>query len=374
MKFNVASKTLHSFVASVNSVINIKNALTILNNFLFTLKEDTLIIRASDMENSLEGRLMVTEADGEGSFCLDARRIVELLKEMPDQGITFDIDDDNLEVTISYANGTYNTVGISGVEYPDNKLAPTEESLAFTCPVSVMLKGIENTLFAVSTDDLRPQMMGILWDVKPDAIVFVATDTRKLVRYTNSLVKPGVECSFILPLKAATVLKNVFAREEEVRVTVSEKSVLFESASFTFDCRLIKGAFPNYNRVIPANNPFSLTVDRQLFINSVRRVGVFGDGGNGLVKFKLSTDSLILQAEDNSYGTSGWESVPCQYSGNDLVIGFSVPYLVKIFSTISTPEVVMKLSDPGRPALCVPAEDEPDSELIVLIMPMTLKE
>ncbi|MDE6264049.1 MAG: DNA polymerase III subunit beta [Paramuribaculum sp.] len=372
MKFNVPSKTLHSYVSAVSKVINSKNALTILNNFLFTLDGDILTVKASDMENSLVGRLPVTGAEGGGSFCLDARRIVDLLKEMPDQGITFEIDDDNLEVKISYPNGMYNTVAINGVEYPLTTEAQEGETISFTMPADQVMKGIENTIFAVGTDELRPQMMGILWDVKPDRIIFVATDTRKLVKYTNSLIKPGSECSFILPLKPATVLKNVFGKEDEIEITVSEKSVKFNSPSFTFDCRQIKGAFPPYDKVIPANNPYALTVDRLSFLTAVRRVGVFGDCGNGLVKFKLTPDTLTLRARDNSYGTSGWESVPCSYTGNEFMIGFGAPYLIEIFSTISTTDVIMKLSDASHPAVCVPAENEPDSELLILLMPMNI--
>ncbi len=374
MKFNVPSKTLLSFVSAVGKVINTKNALTILNNFLFILEGDTLTVKASDMENSLMGRLEVTEAEGSGSFCLDGHRMVDLLKEMPDQGITFEIDDENMEVKITYPNGVYNTMAINGVEYPTVEPTETEGAVNFVCSTEQVMKGIENTIFAVGSDQLRPQMMGILWDVKPDRIIFVATDTRKLVRYTNALSAPGCECSFILPNKAATVIKNVFSREAEVRVSVTEKSILFESASYTFDCRVIKGSFPPYDRVIPQNNPYSLTVDRLSFINAVRRVGVFGDGGNGLVKFKLAPDSLTLRAQDNSYGTSGWESVPCQYDGNEMLIGFSAPWLIEIFNVINTPDVTMKLMDPGRAAVCLPSESEPESELLIVLMPMSVIE
>ena len=372
MKFNVSSKTLHSFVSSVSKVINSKNALTILNSFLFELDGDILTVKASDMENSLVGRVRVTEVEGRGSFCLDARRIVELLKEMPDQGITFEIDDDNFEVNITYPNGKYNTVAINGLEYPSGAAQAEGESMTFICPTEQVMKGIENTLFAVGNDDLRPQMMGILWDVKPDRIVFVATDTRKLVKYTNALSEPGVEGSFILPFKPASVLKNVFGKEEEIRVTVTQKSVKFEAAQFTLSCSLIKGNFPDYNRVIPTNNPYSLTVDRQSLMNAIRRVCVFGDGGNGLVKFKLTADNLTLRAQDNSFGTSGTESVPCNYEGNELLIGFGSPYLLESLATIGTPDVVVKLADPSRAAVFRPSDDEEKTEMLVLLMPMNI--
>lgn len=372
MKFNVSSKTLYNFASAVSKIINAKNPMPVLNNFLFILDGDLLTVKAADMENSLVGRLNVSDAEGNGMFCLDARRIVDLLKEMPDQGITFDINDDNLEVKISYANGCYSTVAINGLEYPQESKLNDGASVEFTCTTEQVMKGVENTLFAVSTDEIRPQMMGILWDVKPDKVIFVATDTRKLVRYTNSTTAPGVECSFILPVKGATVLKNVFSKEDKIKVTVGEKNVVFESVSFTFDCRKIKGVFPDYNRVIPQNNPYVLTIDRHSLLNAVRRVSVFGDGGSNLVKFKFSADELVLRASDNSYGTSGWESVPCNYSGNDLLIGFGSQYLVEILSTFSTSDVMMKLADPSRPAICLPAENDPDSELIMLLMPMNI--
>ena len=245
MKFNVSSKTLYTFVSAVSKVINSKNALTILNNFLFELSGDTLTVTASDLENTLVAHMEVMDAEGEGRFCVDARRLVDLLKEMPDQGLEFNINDQNLSVELTYATGNYSFIALNGSEYPSNEAdaEASDANFSFVCPTEQVLKGIDNTLFAVGNDDLRPQMMGILWDVKPDHIVFVATDTRKLVKFTNSLVQPQCECSFILPLKPATVLKNVFAKEDSIKVTVSERNVRFESSSYIFDCRLIKGEF-----------------------------------------------------------------------------------------------------------------------------------
>ena len=372
MKFNVSSKTLYSFASAVSKVINAKNPMTILNNFLFTLEGDLLTVKAADMENSLVGRLNVADAQGEGSFCLDARRIVELLKELPDQGILFEIKEDTLEVKISYSNGVYNTMAISGAEYPGDKPADNAVTETFVCSSDQVIRGIENTIFAVSTDEIRPQMMGILWDVRPDSVIFVATDTRKLVKYSNAAIKPGVTCSFILPVKGATVLKNVFSKEDEIKITVSPTAAVFESASFTFDCRLIKGNFPDYNRVIPTSNSYVLTVDRLSLLTAVRRVAVFGDEGGGLIRFKLDTNSAELNACDNSFGTFGHEDVPCEYTGNPLTIGFGSQYLVEILSTFSTPDVVIKLADPSRPALFLPGENDPDCELLMILMPMNI--
>lgn len=374
MKFNVSSKTLYTFASSVSKIISSRNALQILNNFLFELDDDTLTVTASDMENSLVGRLNVTNAEGAGSFCLDARRIVELLKEMPDQGITFDINDQNLEVVITYTNGHYNTVAIPGLEYPEHRRPAESEAITFDCPSDRVIKGIENTLFAVSTEEIRPQMMGILWDVKPESVVFVATDTRKLVKYVDRTIMPGNECSFILPVKGAQVIKNVFAKEDVVRITVTPVSAVFESATFTFDCRLIKGTFPDYNRVIPTGNPYTFTADRLSFLNAVRRVAVFGDGGGGLVKFNFDETEVVLRASDNSLGTSGEERVSCSYEGQPLKMGFGSQYLVEILSTFSSADIVIRLADPSRPALFLPGESDPDTELQMILMPMNLGE
>ena len=375
MKFNVSSKTLYSYVSAVSKVINSKNALTILNNFLFELSDNTLTITASDLENTLVAHLEVMDAEGEGKFCVDARRMVDLLKEMPDQGISFDINDDNLAVEIVYPSGNYSFIAINGNEYPSNEsVDESTDIIEFTCPTEQIIKGIDNTLFAVGNDDLRPQMMGILWDIKPDAITFVATDTRKLVKYRNAMSAPGVEGSCILPIKPATVIKNVFAKEDEVKVTLEPKSATFESPSYKFNCRFIKGSFPDYNRVIPVKNPYVITVDRQSFLNAVRRVGVFVDQGHGLVKFKIEKDQLTMKATDNNFCTSAREVVPCDFTGTEMIIGFSAPYLIEIFNTISTPDILIKLSDPSRPGVFVPSENSENSELLMLLMPMTVSD
>ncbi len=375
MKFNVSSKTLYSYVSAVSKVINSKNALTILNNFLFELSDNTLTITASDLENTLVAHLEVMDAEGEGKFCVDARRMVDLLKEMPDQGISFDINDDNLAVEIVYPSGNYSFIAINGNEYPSNEsVDESTDIIEFTCPTEQIIKGIDNTLFAVGNDDLRPQMMGILWDIKPDAITFVATDTRKLVKYRNAMSAPGVEGSCILPIKPATVIKNVFAKEDEVKVTLEPKSATFESPSYKFNCRFIKGSFPDYNRVIPVKNPYAITVDRQSFLNAVRRVGVFVDQGHGLVKFKIEKDQLTMKATDNNFCTSAREVVPCDFTGTEIIIGFSAPYLIEIFNTISTTDILIKLSDPSRPGVFVPSENSENSELLMLLMPMTVSD
>lgn len=379
MKFNVSSKALYSFVAAVGKVINAKNALTILNNFKVSLADDLLTITASDGENFLEGRLPVSEAEGEGSACIDARRLSDLLKDLPDVGITVTIDNGpggSYAVNVAFANGEFDFMGFDGADFPVCDAPDSLDSaLQFTAPASKFIRGIDHTIFAVGQDDLRPQMMGILWDVKPDALVMVATDTRKLVKFTDFSIQAGEEGRFIMPLKAMTVFKNVFARQDDVKVTAHSKGVTFESVDFTFNSRFLKGAFPDYNRVIPHDNPYTLTIDRQGFQSAVRRIGAFCDAANGLVRFKVTPDKLILKASETAFNSKAWESCPASFNApNDLVIGFSAPYVSEILATITSPEVNVLLSDPSRSGVFIPSENDQDTELLMLLMPMIVAE
>jgi len=376
MRFNVSSKELYSRAAAVSKIISGKNTLLVLNNFKLVLAGDTLSITASDGESFLEGRMTVASAEGEGSVCIDARRFVELLKELPNVGIEVSVDPDaNYAVTVKYSNGEFNFMGYSGDEYP---AADTHDNntrqLSFTAEAAELMRGVDYTLFAVGEDDLRPQMMGILWDIMPESVVFVATDTRKLVKFTDSNIKPDSRGSFILPFKSAVVLKNVFAQESDVKVTLGDQGVSFESEWFTFNSRLLKGNFPDYDRVIPRNNPYVVTVDRASLLSAVRRIGSFGESENGLVRFKIEPSKITLRAAATGYNSSAWESTSCSYEGNEMVIGFSGPYVSEILSTIDSGEVLLKLADPSRPGLFAPAEDKEGTELLMILMPMLVAE
>jgi len=348
--------------------------MTILNSFYFTLSDSKLTVTASDMENTLTGTLEVSGVEGEGSFCVDAHRLVDLLKELPDLGITFEVNPENYAIAITYPGSKFDFIGINGEEYPATTQESAEAIYQFNVPVSVIMSGIDSTLFAVGTDPVRPQMMGILWDIKPNGITFVATDTRKLVKYWNGDANPDVEGSFILPVKPASILKNIISKSEEVNIQMEPKSVTFTNGSYSLNCRFIKGNFPDYNRVIPQSNPFTLTVDRINFLNAVRRVGVFVDPAHGLVKFKITPDKLTLKAQDNNFCTNAVESLPCDFTGKEMIIGFSSAYLIEIINTISTEEVQLKLSDPARPGVFVPSENKENTELLILLMPMTVQE
>ena len=373
MKFNVSSKAMHNAASAVSKVINSKNTITVLDNFLLSLSGDTLLITGMDSENCLSGRVEVTEADGEGRFFINARSLVDFLKEIPDQGITFDINPETLEIKIDYNNGTSHFVAVNGDEYPEYRSREdNEEPIEFEWPCEYLIKGLDYTTFAASTDEYRPVMQGVFFDVKADSITFAATDTRKLVRYIDRRVQPGNAGSCIMPMKACSVLKNVFGKEESVKVTMTSKNATFSSPGFTFRCCLLNGRYPDYNRVIPANNPYTLTVDRRSLLTAVRRVGVFVDPGYSLEKFRIGADSMIIKGDNKTNQSTAREHTPCSYDGPEMTIGFSSTYMLEILNVLPTDDIIVALADPARPGVFRPIEDEKDTELVILLMPMTV--
>ncbi len=372
MKFNVSSKAFYNAAAAVSKVINSKNALAILDNFLLTLQGNVLTITGSDQENALTARVEVTGAKGEGSLCLGARRLVELLKELPDQGMEVKINDDNLEVQLSYASGHYSFVGLSGDQYPRFQSDAKGEPVNFSIATEQIITGLDNTMFAVSNDEYRQIMQGVLFDVNEDSLTFVATDTRKLVRYIDRRTAPGVKGSCVIPGKPANIIKNVFAKEETLDITMNSRSAKIESANFTFECTFLNGNYPDYNRVIPKNNTLVLTVDRAALLNSVRRVGIFVEVDGGLEKLRITPECILLKSNDPNLCTSAREQVPCSFTGTELTIGFGAGYLVEILTTLKGQEVIVNLGDAGRPGVFRPGEEPDNTELVMLLMPMTV--
>lgn len=377
MKFTVSSKLLYNTASAVSKVIGSKNPLTILNNFLFEVDETILKISASDNENVLTATLEISDCEDSGRFCVDARRLVDLLKELPDSGLEFRVDTETYAIQVECANGEFDFVGLNGDEYPSFAQVSgdaSDDTKQFTTAASVLLDGIDNTLFAVGTDELRPQMMGILWDIEPDKITFAATDTRKLVRYIDRNIEPGVTGHFIFPVKPINIFKNIFSADEEVNVLLTSNAARFSNERFALQCQYIKGNFPNYNAVIPKNNPYVLTIDRRQFVNAVRRVAVFVEPGHGLVKCRLSADCITMKVQDNNYCAKAIEQIKCEYEGQEMVIGFSAPYLIDVASTLPGEQMVIQLADPSRPGVFLPAEQPENTDLVMLLMPMTVQE
>ena len=281
---------------------------------------------------------------------------------------------DTLEINILFPNGKYNFIGVSGDEYPTK--APIDPSAdKFKIEPQALLNGITKTIFATADDELRPVMNGVYLDIFPEEIVFVASDSHKLVREKNMSVKSGMKASFILPKKPANLLKNILPKEQDaVKVTFDSKNAVFKMASFEITCRLIEGRFLNYASVIPTTNQNKLIVDRVLFMNVLRRVSVFSNPASSLVKLQLSENQIIVSAQDIDFSTSAVETISCNYNGTPMSIGFKSVFLIEILNNISSQEVILELAYPARAGLILPAENEENEDLLMLLMPMMLTE
>ena len=374
MKFTISSSKLFSQLQAVSRVINNKNALPILDDVLFDLVGNELLMTASDGETTIRTSVAVESVEGTGKVASAAKLLLETLKEFSEQPLTFTIDENNFAVSMASQNGTYSFVGVNGNEYPE---MPAEEAEArqLVVPAGVLQSAIEKTIFCTADDDLRPVMNGIYFDIVEDKVTMVATDAHRLVRYTNASVKPGLVANFILPKKPAGLLKNLLAKEEgDVKVTIGAKNARFEFGNTIIVCRQIEGRFPNYNAVIPQSNQNVVTADRQTLINACKRVAVFANNGTAQLRLALSENQIKISAQDIDFSTSAEETITCDYNGTPMAIGFKAPFLIDLLSSITGADVQLKLADPARAGLILPAEAEGDEDVLMLLMPMLLND
>lgn len=374
MKFNIDGKVFQQHLQAVNKVINSKNALSILDNFLFDVKDGKLVITGSDQENIVTATVETSDCDGDFSIAVPAKTILEITKEISNQPLSFVFNEETGEIDIVFLTGDFKFMGVNADEYPrGEQLANVSATLEI--PASVVRKGIEKTLYAVSLEPIRPIMTGIFWDIHEGDITFVASDTHKLVRYINAEATPNITTSFIMPAKPASIIKGILDKETEtVKLIIGEKSARFEFSNFSISCRFIKGNYPNYNRVIPNENPFLLTVDRDSLFNAMRRVAIFSSKASNLVKFEIKDSMLRLSAQDLDYGTSAQENVACEYQGNSMTIGFNAVYTIEILANITTDRILLRLSDPARPGIFEPEEQANGENLLTIEMPLQVIE
>ncbi|HCO67016.1 MAG TPA: DNA polymerase III subunit beta [Dysgonomonas sp.] len=374
MKFVVSGTALYSHLQSISKVINSKNTLPILDCFLLELNGSTLTLTAADTETRLVTSLEVNEVEGSGKLAINARNLLDPLKELPEQPLTFEINDDNLEIFIYFHNGKYNFVGQSGEEYPQPKEL-NDTAISLTIDPQILNTAINRTLFASADDELRPVMNGIYFDITTEDLTFVASDGHKLVRAKTLSAKGSERASFILPKKPANLLKALLPKEtEEVTIRFDENNAYITMSGYTMTCRFIEGRYPNYNSVIPQNNPNKIAIDRQAFLNALKRVSVFSNPASSLVKLQLSDNSMLISAQDIDFSTAAEETIPCQYEGTAMNIGFKSNFLIEILNNIPAAEISVELSDPSRAGLIFPVDKDDDEDLLMLLMPMMLND
>jgi DNA polymerase-3 subunit beta len=372
MKFVVSSTELLSHLSVVSRVISSKNTLPILDNFLFNLDGNDLEITASDLETTLTTKIRLENVTDGGQVAIPFRILVDTLKEFPEQPLTFDINLDSLAIKVLSDNGEFNIVGQPAEDFPAKAEVKEESKVSVRVPAAALLSGITKTIFATADDEMRPVMNGILFELSPDALTFVASDAHKLVRYKRLDVKSDQEKSFILPKKPATLLKNVLGKgNSDVLVEFDQKNAHFVLEHYTMVCRLVEGAYPNYNSVIPVNNPNQMTIDRLDFYNSLKRVAPFTNQASNLVKLSLKGNQMMVSAQDLDFSISAYENLLCQYEGDEMEIGFKSVFLIEILANISANDVILSLSDPSRAGLLFPAvKENPDEDVLMLLMPM----
>lgn len=374
MKFNVSSTKLFSQLQAVSKVINSKNSLPILDDVLFVLTGNELLLTASDGETTIRTTIEVDGAEGTGKVASAAKLLLETLREFSEQPLSFTIDENNFAVNMVSQNGTYSFVGVNGNEYPEMPQDEMEaQSLSF--PATVLQNAIEKTIFCTADDPLRPVMNGIYFDITEESATMVATDAHRLVKYTNGNIKTGVVTNFILPKKPASLLKNLLAKEDgDVKVVFGKKNARFEFDKTIVVCRRIEGRFPNYNAVIPQGNQNVVTVDRQTMINACKRVAVFANNGTAQLRLALSENQIKISAQDIDFSTSAEELIQCDYQGMPMAIGFKAPFLVDLLTTIDTTDVQLKLADPARAGLILPVGGDGEEDVLMLLMPMLLND
>lgn len=378
MKFNVSSAELLSHLQAISRVINSKNSLQILDNFLLKLEGETLTMTASDIETTMITSMSVNDVEGKGQVAVSSKLLLDTLREFPEQPLVFNIDDSNLAMVITSANGTYNFIGQNGDMYP--QLPKLEDDARFlNVEVDVLTSGISKTFFCMADDELRPVMNGIYFDVTSEKLTLVATDAHKLVRFgskfTSSSLNEGEAMSFILPKKPAVILKNILPKESgEVEIKFDEKNAYFKLSNYTMVCRQVEGRYPNYNGVIPKNNPHKVIVDRNSLLNALKRVSVFSNQASNLIKLEFANNAVQISAQDIDFSISAEESITCQYEGEPIKIGFKSTFMIEMLSNIGSGQIVLELADPSRAGIILPFEDESTEELLMLLMPMLLND
>ena len=374
MRFNLSSTALSSRLLTLSRVINSKNSLPILDCFLFEVHNGQLTITSSDSENVMCGTLNLDSCEGEGDFAVNNQTILDAVKELPDQPLALDVNFNEMKIYITYQNGSYNFPILGADEYP--RVQPiSDNASSITIDAAKLSDNINRSIFATAQDELRPVMNGIYFDLTSDSLAIVASDGHKLVRNKNYSIKSETPSAFILPKKPATLLKIVLAKDGgDVVIRFDNRFADISFADGNLSCRLIEGKYPNYNSVIPQDNPNRITIDRKSLIGALRRVLPFASDSSQLIRFHVSTGLLELNAEDIDFSTSAKESVTCEYDGNAMSIGFKGSSMLEILNNLESDDVVIQLADPSRAGVIVPCVQPENEDVLMLIMPMLLNE
>ncbi|WP_395804509.1 DNA polymerase III subunit beta [Daejeonella sp.] len=370
MRFIVSTSTLLKQLQAVNGASSSSTVLPILENFLFEIKDGLLTVSATDLQTSMTTSLAV-ESKEDGKVAIPSKILLETLKTLPDQPISFSVDDKTFAIEINAGDGKYKLSGENGEDFP--KIPVVENPSSVAMPASVLAEAINKTLFAVSSDELRPAMTGVYCQLSPQHITFVATDAHKLVRYRRLDTKSESAANLILPKKALTLLKASLPSDDvSVAIEYNSTSAFFRFGNINLICRLIDERYPDYEAVIPTNNPNKLILDRALFLNCLRRVVIFANKTTHQVRLKITGSELNISSEDVDFSNEAHERLTCQYEGEDMEIGFNAKFLIEMLNNLSGEEVLLEMSSPNRAGLLMPQTHDDAEDVLMLVMPVML--
>ncbi len=372
MKFIISSTVLLKNLQAILGVINTNNTLPILDDFLFELTDDNLTVTSSDLETTMRVIIKPDMSEDNGRIAIPAKILVDTLKTFPDIPIAFTIDMTTQMIEISAGEGKYKLSGHKSDEYP--RTPSLDDTNAVQFDSTLMAYAINKTLFATGNDELRLVLSGIFCELTPDDVTFVATDAHKLVRYRRTDITSAESTAFILPKKPMNLLKNILANQTlPVTIEYNRTNAFFSFGNIHLICRLIDGKYPNYDAVIPKENPNKLTIDRHALLTSIRRVSIFANQSTHQIRFRISGQELVLSAEDIDFSNEARERLSCAYEGEDLEIGFNSKFLVEMLSNIDTVEVRLEMSAPNRAGILTPVNSENKAEdILMLVMPVML--
>jgi len=373
MNFIISSSALLKNLQNIGGVLNTNNSLPILDNFLFELAGGDLTISASDLENTMTTSVKPDESKENGRIAIPAKLLLDILKNFSDQPLSFQIDSSNFGIEISSDYGKYKLVGQNADDFP--KSPEIENADTLTVSGDVIFNAIEKTLFATGNDELRPVMSGVFCQLSSEKLIFVATDAHKLVRYGRSDASASKAADFILPKKPLNLLRqNLTGEEESVSISYNETTARFSFGNIELTSRLIDGKYPNYEAVIPLENPNVLTVDRMSFLNSIKRVSIFSNKTTHQVKLKVAGSELSISAEDLDFSNEAKERLTCNYAGDDMEIGFNSKFLMEMLNHIGTQEVILEMSEPNKAGILLPSgNDKEGEEILMLVMPVMIR-
>ncbi len=379
MKFIVNSQQLLKQLQSLSGVLSSNNTMPIINCFHFHLEEGQLTMKTTDLSTTLVARMDVETSRMEQpeEVAIPSKMLLDILKTFDDVPLTFDVDQSNYSIEIASGQGQYHLAGMDAATYPT---MPTAEGTnTVVLGGNALVEAINKTVFATSNDEMHQQMNGIFCEMTPEGITFVATDAHKLVRYRRNDVHSEVSTNFILPKKPIIIVKNILAGrkdDSEVCIEYNNTNLFITFDNFYIVCRLVDGRYPNYEAAIPKDNPNKLIIDRQSFLNTLRRVSIFASEATRQVRLSIGAEKMEISAEDIEFSNKANETIPCQYEGDPMDIGFNAKFLTEMISNLDSEQVLIELSHPSRAGIIFPYyTEEPEGkadDILMLVMPVML--